>query len=177
MSLIVVSWLLLTADAQPPDAVIVAPREFLPALQPLIEHRQQQGHRFEFVSSSGSAADVCAGIRRAAAGGGVKYVLIVGDAEPATRTTPAIVARCVPTHLHKAVVNVKWGSEPQIASDNWYADLDDDHLPDVAIGRLTADSPAELSRIVAKILAYEPSADFGPWRHRVNLIAGVGGFS
>ena len=45
------------------------------------------------------------------------------------------------------------------------------------LGRIPADSPAELSRIVAKILAYERSTDFGPWRQRVNLIAGVGGFS
>jgi hypothetical protein len=58
-----------------------------------------------------------------------------------------------------------------------YADLDGDQLPDLAIGRLPADSPAELSKMVAKILAYERSADFGPWRQRVNFIAGVGGFS
>ena len=30
---------------------------------------------------------------------------------------------------------------------------------------------------MAKILAYERSQEFGPWRQRVNLIAGVGGFS
>ena len=28
-----------------------------------------------------------------------------------------------------------------------------------------------------KILAYERNTDFGPWRQRVNFIAGVGGFS
>ena len=38
-------------------------------------------------------------------------------------------------------------------------------------------SPAELTTIVAKILAYEQNRDFGPWRQRVNFIAGVGGFS
>jgi peptidase C25-like protein len=74
-------------------------------------------------------------------------------------------------------VNVKWGSEPQIATDNWYADLDDDQVPDLAVGRIPADTPAELARIVAKILAYERNTDFGPWRQRVNFIAGVGGFS
>ena len=116
-------------------------------------------------------------IRNVAASGKLKYLLLVGDAEPAARVNAAVAARCVPTHLHPAVVNVKWGSEPQIASDNWYADLDDDQLPDLAIGRIPADSPAELSRIVAKILAYEQNTDFGPWRQRVNFIAGVGGFS
>jgi hypothetical protein len=169
--------LLVAADVQPPDAVIVAPREFLPAIQPLVEHRQQQGHRFAYLSNLGSPAEIRGGIRKLAAGGGLKYVLLVGDAEPAVRANPAIAARCVPTHLQTAIVNVKWGSEPQIASDNWYADLDDDQLPDLALGRIPADSPAELARIVAKILAYERSTDFGAWRQRVNFVAGVGGFS
>src|SRR5215831_7871522 len=99
MSFALIAFLLIAADAQSPDAVIVAPREFVPALQPLIEHRQQQGHRFAYVSGGGSAESIRGGIRRVAASGALKYVLIVGDAEPATRATPAIAARCVPTHL------------------------------------------------------------------------------
>jgi hypothetical protein len=169
--------LLLSADVPAADAVIVAPREFLPALQPLVEHRQQQGHRFAYVPNTGSAAEIRAGIRRLAAGGGLKFVLIAGDAEPAARVNPQIAARCVPANLEQAVVNVQYGSEPQIASDNAYADLDGDQLPDLAVGRIPADTPAELSRMVAKILAYERNIDFGPWRQRVNFIAGVGGFS
>src|SRR5262245_34381401 len=168
---------LIGADVQPPDAVVVAPREFLAALAPLMEHRQRQGHRLALVPNGGSPAEVRAAIGKVAAGGALKYVLLVGDAEPAARGNPTIAARCVPVSLQPAVVNVKWGSEPQIASENWYADLDGDQLPDVAIGRIPADTPAELSRIVAKILAYERSTDFGPWRQRVNLIAGVGGFN
>ncbi len=170
--------LLIGAEAPPVvDAVVVAPKEFLPALQPLVEHRQRQGHGLAHVANTGSATEIRAGIRRIAAGGGLKYVLIVGDAEPSAKMNGAVAARCVPVHLEPALVNVKWGSEPQIATDNWYADLDDDQLPDVAIGRIPADSPAELALIVAKILAYERNTDFGPWRQRVNLIAGVGGFS
>jgi peptidase C25-like protein len=177
MSSVFLACLLVAAEPQPVNAVIIAPREFLPALQPLVEHRQQQGHRFAYLSNTGSPADIRAGIRKLAAAGDLKYVVIVGDAKPAARVNAAVAARCVPTHLQPAVVNVKWGSEPQIASDNWYADLDDDQIPDLAIGRIPADTSAELSRIVAKILAYEHNTDFGPWRQRVNFIAGVGGFS
>src|SRR5262245_29343909 len=166
MSLALLACLVLAADAQPPDAVIVAPRDFLPALKPLVDHRQQQGHRFAYVPNGGSAAEIRGAIRGAAAGGALKYVLIVGDAEPAAHTNPALAARCVPTHLRPAVVNVKWGSEPQIASDNFYADLDDDDRPDLAVGRIPADSPAEAARIVDKILVYERNTDFGPWRQR-----------
>jgi len=177
MSSALVALLLFAADARPADAVVVAPREFLPALKPLLDHRQTQGHRFGYINSTQSAEAIRGAIRQAAAAGGLKFVLLVGDAEPAARTDAAIRARSVPVHLHKAVVNVKWGSEPQIASDNWYADLDDDQQPDLAIGRIPADTPADLSRIVEKTLAYEQAADFGPWRRRVNFIAGVGGFS
>src|SRR5882757_6829959 len=101
--------------------------------------------------------------------------LILPAANPPSTAADAVVV--APREFLPAVVNVKYGSEPQIASDNWYADLDDDQLPDVGIGRIPADSPAELTKIVAKILAYERSNDFGAWRQRVNLIAGVGGFS
>ena len=69
-----------------------------------------------------------------------------------------------------------WHSPPHIATDNWYADLDDDGSPDVALGRLTADSPEELRQIVAKTLAYERSTDLGPWRRQLNVVAGIGGF-
>jgi hypothetical protein len=82
----------------------------------------------------------------------------------------------VPTHYVPAVVNVKWGSEAEIASDNWYADLDDDRIPDLAVGRLTTDSAGELGRLVEKIVAYETSDDFGRWRRQVHFVAGLGGF-
>jgi hypothetical protein len=172
-----VAFVLYSADAPPIDAVVVAPREFLPALEPLAAQRTKQGHRLAYISNTGSAEDIRGAIRRAAAAGGLKYVLLVGDVEPNPRAASANVARSVPTHFHIAKVNVKWGSEPEIASDNWYADLNDDHVPDLAIGRIPADTPAELAQIVTKILAYENNADYGAWRQRVNLIAGVGGFS
>src|SRR5688500_16828767 len=153
MTSVLLAFFLVSADVSPVDAVIVAPREFLPALQPLVEHRLRQGHRFVHVPNTGSAAHIKAAVRQRSACGRLKYLLLVGDAEPGVRTNSSAASRSVPTHLHAAKVNVQFGSEPQIASDNWYADLDDDHLPDLAVGRIPADSPAEVSRIVAKILA------------------------
>src|SRR5262245_39488936 len=119
----------------PADAVVVAPRDFLPALNPLIEYRQTQGHRFVYVPTSSRPDEIRTAIHNPARQGELKFVLIVGDAEPAARHNPAVAARCVPTQLVPAAINVKYGSEPLIASDNWYADLDDDNLPDIAIGR------------------------------------------
>ncbi len=82
----------------------------------------------------------------------------------------------VPTGLVAAKVNVAWGSEPEIATDNWYADLDDDQLPDVAIGRLCVDSREELQTQVRKILVYEKYLDPGRWQRQINLVAGIGSF-
>jgi hypothetical protein len=49
-------------------------------------------------------------------------------------------------------------------------------VPDAAVGRLSVDSAAELKLVVEKILAYEQNRDYGAWRQRVQLVAGVGGF-
>jgi hypothetical protein len=148
----------------------------VPALSPWISHRQLQGHRFRYVSNTGSPDEIRTAIRQVARGGKLQAVLLVGDAEPPANSDQQLRARCVPAHREAALVNVKFGSEPEIGTDNWYADLDDDDLPDIAIGRIPADTPQELSRIVRKILNYETGLDHGPWRQRISFVAGVGGF-
>lgn len=172
----VILLLLLGAEPVAPDTVIVCPAAFRQALQPWMEHRTQQGHVLSLVSNTGSPEEIRREIRDVAKRGRLRFVVLVGDAEPAMYTDPALRARCVPPHYAKAKVNVLWHSPPHIATDNWYADLDDDGSPDVAIGRLTADSPEELRQIVAKTLAYERSTDVGPWRRQLNFVAGIGGF-
>jgi hypothetical protein len=82
----------------------------------------------------------------------------------------------VPANYTPAKITLRWGGESLIATDNYYADLDDDLSPDLAIGRLTADSPDELTAMIEKIIAYERNDDAGPWRTRINFVAGSGGF-
>ena len=160
-----------------PDVVVVCPEPFRQALRPWVEHRTAQGHRIAIVSNLGTADQVRGRIRDVAAQGKLRFVVLVGDAELGMDDDPQLRTRCVPIHQAKAEVNVQWGSEPTIATDNWYADLDGDRVPDVAVGRLTADTPGELTAMVRKVLAYERSRDFGPWRRRLNFVAGVGGFN
>lgn len=160
-----------------PDTVVVCPAVFRPALTPWLDYRTAQGHQIELVSAERSAEEIRREIRQAGEGDRLRFVVLVGDAEPAMHFDPAVRARCVPVHWSKAEVISLWGSPPHIGTDNWYADLDDDLVPDVAVGRLTADSPGELSRIVEKTLDYERCTDFGPWRRRLSFVAGVGGFS
>ncbi len=176
MSTLMLVLSLFAADAQPADTVVVCPKEFVAALNPLLAHRHAQGHRFLYVPNTWSADEIRKSIRTSANSGKLKAILLVGDADPAADTDAAVRARCVPAHRAAAKINVKFGSEPEIGTDNWYADLDDDEVPDLAIGRLPADNSKELTRIVDKILAYETTQSHGLWRQRVNFVAGVGGF-
>ncbi|OHB69194.1 MAG: hypothetical protein A2V70_02160 [Planctomycetes bacterium RBG_13_63_9] len=172
----VVLVLLLALPQAAPDTVVVCPDEFREVLQPWLAHRSRQGHVVALVSNADSADAIRRRIRDAAKGGRLRFVVLIGDADPTLSRDASVRARCVPAHYAKAEVNVLWGSEPHIATDNWYADLDDDEIPELAIGRITADTAEELGKIVQKILAYERSNDFGPWRRRLNFVAGVGGF-
>src|SRR5438045_2349743 len=99
-----VACLLFGAEALPPDVAVVAPREFVAAIQPWAEHRQKQGHRLVHVANDGSPAEIRAAIRKVAAGGALKYVLIVGDSNALTpalsqREREAMAARSVPAPL------------------------------------------------------------------------------
>jgi hypothetical protein len=163
------------ADA-PPDTIVVCPSSFRAAMSPWLDYRQQQGHIVKIVSGDQSTDEIRAAIRQTARGGALRHIVLVGDAEPSAADDPAIRARCTPVHLQPAKVNIHWGSEPQIATDNWYADLDDDELPDMAIGRLSADDVEQLRVVIDKIVRYEKSLDHGTWRRQINCIAGVGGF-
>jgi len=53
-------------------------------------------------------------------------------------------------------------------SDSAYADVNHDGVPELAVGRLPAITAAELSRLVAKIIAYEASAP-ADWQKRLVL--------
>ncbi|MCO6458214.1 MAG: hypothetical protein J5I93_23155 [Pirellulaceae bacterium] len=159
-----------------PDVAVVCPAQWVQVLQPWLAHRQAQGHRVQLVSNAGSVEEIHTRLRTLHALGSLRYVLLVGDAEPAARLDPAIRARTVPAGMVRARVNVHWGSEPEIASDNPYADLDGDHVPDVALGRLPVDTADELAALVRRILHYETQAAAGHWQRRVNFVAGVGGF-
>jgi len=159
-----------------PDTAVVCPAVLRAALAPWLEYRKGQGHQIEIVPAELEAEAIRGRIRRLAEGGRLRFVVLVGDAELAMHFDPAVRSRCTPVHWSKAEVIRLWESPPHIGTDNWYADLDDDLVPELAVGRLTADSPGELGRIIEKILAYERSDDFGPWRQRLNFVAGVGGF-
>ena len=165
--------LALVSATPAPDTVVVCPESLRQAIAPWLALREGQGHNCLVIGSE-SADAIRERIRDVAKAGSLKSVLLVGDAPlegAVSRASPT-----VPTHYVPSQVIWRFGGEKIIAGDNWYADLDDDRLPDVAIGRLTADSAADLRSIVEKIVAYEKRPAPGAWRRRVSLVAGLGGF-
>ncbi|NLE37533.1 MAG: hypothetical protein GX621_05860 [Pirellulaceae bacterium] len=168
--------------AERPTVVVVRHADFQKALAPWVSHRQSQGYDVRLVSNAGTPEQIRRRIRQVAPAERIKFLVLVGDmptamdGRRAKDLDPAAEARCVPAPYEEAKIIVRWGPERVIPNDAWYADLDDDGVPDVALGRLPVASPEQLERVVAKILAYEKSTDFGPWRRQLNFVAGVGGF-
>ncbi|MDO4586714.1 MAG: C25 family cysteine peptidase [Planctomycetia bacterium] len=103
-------------------------------------------------------------------------IILVGDGFPTEKTLfgwrDVIPAARVPAKIIQ-----KFGDENDIASDSWFADLDDDGFPDIPIGRLPVQSNQELIELTQRIIDYESNVPSGNWQRRINLIAGLGGFS
>ena len=162
------------------DTVVVCPAAFRETMKPWLELRTGQGHHIRLISNSSPAGEIRDKIRETARGGQLRFVLLVGGADPKLNGDPGVRARSVPMHYAAARVNVKWGSTPTIPTDNWYVQAagsdDASPVPTIAIGRLPATSAEELAAMVKKIAAYEQTEDFSPWRQRLNIVAGVGNF-
>lgn len=107
-------------------------------------------------------------------GKGLKYVLLMGDAPGFGR--PEGAGRIPPKILPPRYLDDRWPRAKDIASDAWYGMMDDDDVPEVAVGRLPVDTGAEALALVNRIIEYETVMDHGPWRKRINVVAGQGGF-
>jgi hypothetical protein len=161
-----------------PDTLVVCPAEFRAALEAWEDFRRQQGHTIAFSDVPASAGELSATIRHFAAAGTLKYVVIVGDV-PIGRELAEVPQIRIPTNYLPARINRRWGSESHIATDLPFADIDGDRIPDLALGRIPADRPAELAAVVRKILRYEQQPDDAQdasWQRRLHVVAGMGGF-
>ncbi len=154
------------------DTLLVCAPDLIAAARPWVEFRTEQGHQIAIVSGAATKLQIKQEIVRLARTAGLQSVVLMGDAPVANQKTSLHVE----THRVESNVIRKWGAEPSFPTDNYYADIDDDGLPELTIGRISADSPEALDGIIAKIIAYERSPNFNTWRRRVNFIAGVGGF-
>ena len=156
--------------------MVVCPPAFLPAISTWINYREQQGYRIVHVDGRMTAVEILNSIRRYSTTHKVHYVVLVGDADLQMNFDPAIRERSVPTFVVASEINTELGVETHIATDNPYGDLNGDFTPDIAVGRISADSPEQLQVIIRKIIDYERMPRGGEWRRTIQLAAGVGDF-
>ena len=65
-----------------PDTLVVCPPDYLGALQPWVAYRTAQGHSIAFISNAGTAVQIREAIRLQAKSGDLRFIVLVGDAEP-----------------------------------------------------------------------------------------------
>lgn len=163
------------------DYIVVAPDAFMDALAPLMDKRAADGLRVaavsmssvkkEFFRHAGGAENIADFIKyawRHWKAPAPKYLLLVGDTSG--KPGHADPQYELPTFY------VYTQSATATASDNPYADVDGDELPEISVGRIPADTPEELKSVIAKILDYENGPETGTWRRRVSVFASEGHF-
>lgn len=168
------------------DYIAVVHRSLWDAIQPLLDHRAAEGLRVakvdvQHVYDEFSGGRVDPEALRAflsyayhnwnPGGDRPAYVLLVGDGHYDFKAAfrPDMPNLIPPYLLH---IDPFIG---ETAADNRYASVDGDadFMPDMALGRIPARTPAEATALVNKILAYEDPAAMpgGAWQNRVTFVA------
>ncbi|HEY9233306.1 MAG TPA: C25 family cysteine peptidase, partial [Blastocatellia bacterium] len=146
------------------DLLIFTRREFAAALQPLVALRQSQGlsvavvdvedvyDEFSFGNKTPQALKDFVSYAATNWKQAPRFLLLVGGATYDARNYLGFGDYdLVPTKLIDT-------AEMETASDDWFADIDNDGLARLAVGRLPARTPSEAAALVAKIIAYEHSS-------------------
>lgn len=142
------------------DLLIVAPKDLIPSLAPLVAARQAEGLTVAVVDLEDAFDEFSFGVRDPRGLQGLigyalerwpirpRYVLLVGDGtyDPRDYFRNGAVDR-IPTQSFDSRFL-------ETASDDWYADRNGDGVAEAAIGRLPVRTPAECAAVVAKILRY-----------------------
>ncbi len=158
------------------DYLVIGAPPLLEAAQPLLEHRAAQGltplavplqAAYDQFSEGVADPEAIRSLLRYAAENWAtppRYVLLIGDYTYDTYGYRTSLAYPLPGFM----VYTQYGGET--VSDVLFAQLDDDDLPDIAVGRIPAQTPEQVQTYVAKVLAFETQSG-GEWRKRVLAVA------
>ena len=181
----------LTSSQNGADYLVIFHPDFGDAIKPLLDFRAAQGYRVMAVSTQDVYDEFGYGMMSAEAirdflayayanwqAPAPSFVLLVGDGTYDMRHyLPTSADTYLPPFL--AMVDPTMG---ETATDNRFvAVAGDDILPDMHVGRLPANTPAEAAAMMDKILAYERTPVDAPWTQDIlfvtdNLEGGGGNF-
>jgi hypothetical protein len=170
----------LRQNAEGADYIAITHPDFAAALQPLVEYRSEQGLRVTvaaiqdvYDTFSGGMVDPSAirdymlYARDNWPGPAPRFLLLVGDA---SYDYQGFLADGTPDLVPTYLLQTHFVGET--ASDNWFVSLDDeDDRPDMAVGRIPAQTAEQVAHVVAKTLAYEQDADAAGWAGRALFVA------
>ncbi|GAB5403071.1 MAG: C25 family cysteine peptidase [Aureliella sp.] len=170
------AWAQADAPPQKAQAIVVRPAAWASALTAWKLHRAEQGIEIVEVDSELGQNEIKKTIVSAyqtatdhSGASQLKFVLLCGDVGPESEDGIA-------TYYRESRALVQFGGDKNLATDNPYADIDGDELPDLALGRIPADNIDQLQAAMQRIVWYETQADNSMWRRNVHVVAGVGGF-
>ena len=151
----------LNAATQSADLLIISHSDFLSALKPLVDLRQQEGFKtalidvqdvydeFSFGAKNPDAIQSFLAWTRAHWQKAPRYVLLVGDASNDPRNFSGQGSfDFVPTRF----VDTQYLEAP---SDDSLADFNGDGIPEMAVGRLPVRTAQEAGAVVAKLVRYD----------------------
>lgn len=178
------------ADPERPaatDYLIITADPLAPAAEEHALYRDEHGHRSEVLTLSEVLDDGSGGIetgqsralallreairerREALDGSRTLFVLLLGDADERWSGDTSLIPAA-------QLTGWAWEEAGEVTSDNLIADLDGDHLPDVALGRVPARSEAEAEAILARTRDLEAGYRPGPWNYQLHVFASEAGF-
>jgi hypothetical protein len=162
------------------DYVAIVHDGFEEALSPLLDWRRAQGLRVTVASiqevydtfsygmpDPAAIRDYMRFARNYWPEPAPRYLLLVGDASyDYLSFLPGATPNYVPTYL------LETHFVGETASDNWFVSLDDDNdKPDMAVGRIPAQTADQVATVVAKTLAYEQDTGGAEWSSRALFVA------
>lgn len=163
-------------NASEPDVVVVCPLPIQSSLDGWIRRRNSEGLEIHVLEPATSSQATRRRISNVARVGRTRYVVLVGDSKLTPEGLPASPQAYVPTIYTHADATARWQPTPQLPGDHLYGDFDGNLIIDAAVGRLPVTTLPQTVDLLRRIAAYEDSRDFGSWRSRVDLVAGLGGF-
>jgi hypothetical protein len=160
----------LNSSANTTDLVIIAYKDFIPSLSPLVAQRQAQGYavkvvdiddvydEFSFGEHTPQAIRDFMSLAKNTWTRAPSYLLLVGDASYDPRNhMGAGNFDFVPTKLvDTGTPGADTALEAQ--SDDWLTDFDGNGIADIAVGRLPVRTVAEANLVVSKIVNYSPAS-------------------